>query len=162
MIAEGGPYFQSNPERERGIRRLSPRWRFLVLRIFARRPEGAATNQPRATPWDCADHPRSSPERARQGDAFVTPFQGFWHVRIPIPRALPWAFLCGPFGANSKTAQHQKARARGLLPESSPALRVGMMAVAVTLCATHELTALEKRSTDPCLKLERITREPGG
>jgi hypothetical protein len=42
----------------------------------------------------------------------VPPFQGFGHVRIPIPRALPWADMLGPVGANSKTAQHQNARAR--------------------------------------------------
>jgi hypothetical protein len=38
-----------------------PRSRFLMLRGSRFRPEGAVTNQPRATPWDHVDHPTSEP-----------------------------------------------------------------------------------------------------
>ncbi len=100
---------------------LSPRWRSFDVAFLARRPKGAATSQPRATPWDRTDHLRSSPERARQGDSRVPPFQGFRHVRIPIPRALPWAFLCGPFGANEAARDSRpfagSGRGRGAVAE---------------------------------------------
>src|SRR5262245_486108 len=41
-----------------------------------------------------------SPAGAKQS-APVTPFQGFSPDSLPIPRALPWAALFGPFGAVS-------------------------------------------------------------
>jgi hypothetical protein len=45
-----------------------PRWRFLRLRVLSfRRPEGAATRQPRATPWVSIHPPSPSPVRAQQG-----------------------------------------------------------------------------------------------
>ena len=53
---------------------------------------------------------RPSPERAQHRQPLVAPFQGLFFAGIPIPRALPWADLFGPFGANSKTAQHQNGR----------------------------------------------------
>ena len=108
-----------------------------MLRILVRRPEGAATNQPRPTPWDCASHPRSSPERAKHGDAFVPPFQGFGHVRIPIPRALPWAFLFGPFRGKFQNSATSKRASDGRWPRpardtAGPLLtrRVGMATIA--------------------------------
>jgi hypothetical protein len=79
----------------------------LMLRSLRPAPKGQPQVSPGQRPGT-RPTPRSSPERARQGHPFVTPFQGFRHVRIPIPRALPWAFLSGPFGANSENAQHQK------------------------------------------------------
>jgi hypothetical protein len=65
---------QTNPTRQRGDRRGralatagAPRWRVLVLRYFALRPEGAATKQPRATPWEeYVNRECPSPERAKQ------------------------------------------------------------------------------------------------
>ena len=44
----------------------------------------------------------ASPERATQTIAnagFVSPLQGWQYHSNPKPRALPWAFLFGPFGA---------------------------------------------------------------
>jgi hypothetical protein len=85
-----------------------------MLRIFARRPEGAATNQPRATPWDCANQPRSCPERAKQGARFVAPLQGFGYIRIPIPRALPWDFLSGPLQGKFQNSATSKRASEGV------------------------------------------------
>src|SRR5438132_6671997 len=69
--------------------------------IFVGRPEGAATNQPRATPWDRVGCRDLSPERAKHRWPRVAPFQGLRSVRRLGPRALPWADLFGPFGAES-------------------------------------------------------------
>ena len=69
--------------------------------FLVRRPEGAATSQPRATPWD-SDATRSpSPVRAKHRGTLVSPFQGSGWVWARVPRALPWANLFGPFRANS-------------------------------------------------------------
>jgi hypothetical protein len=65
------------------------------------RPEGAATSQPRATPWDPIGTRSPSPVRAKRRGALVSPFQGSRGVRARAPRALPWAELFGPFRANS-------------------------------------------------------------
>ena len=54
------------------------------MRVAARR---AKTNQPKATPWDFAAMP------------VVLPFQGDDAQHKRKPRALPWAFMFGPFGA---------------------------------------------------------------
>ena len=32
---------------------------------------------------------------------FVSPFQGCWILLVPVPRALPWAFMECPFGAET-------------------------------------------------------------
>src|SRR5271166_5440081 len=53
------------------------------------RPAGAATNQPRATPWDHEFIRTSSPERAAQESGVVSPFQGLDRNTRPKPRALP-------------------------------------------------------------------------
>ena len=56
------------------------------------------------------------PERASQRHLLVSPFQGSVAGRGSGPRALPWAVMFGPFGANSKTAQHQNPPASGPVP----------------------------------------------
>jgi hypothetical protein len=72
------------------------RLRVLMLRIFSYRPEGASTNQPRATPWDCTNQPRSCPERAKQGDAVVTPFQGLLACPDPYSQGVALGFHVRP------------------------------------------------------------------
>src|SRR5438270_11987049 len=62
-------------------------------------PEGAATYQPRATPWGGVDHPKPSPERATQtgpGPTLVPPFQGCPVVGAPVPGAMPRADVLRP------------------------------------------------------------------
>ena len=78
-----------------------------------RRPEGARTNQPRATPWELVVDPPSSPIGAKQFLPFPQerpgtsipwrlPLQGCAALtglalpRLPCPRALPWADLLRP------------------------------------------------------------------
>ncbi len=67
--------------------------------IIVHRPEGAATSQPRATPWDRIGWRSLSPDRAKHRRARVPPCQGSRSPGRPGPRALPWAELSGPFGA---------------------------------------------------------------
>jgi hypothetical protein len=45
--------------------RRSARWRVLMLRLWIFAPNGAVTNQPRATPWEHVHHQRPSPVRAK-------------------------------------------------------------------------------------------------
>ena len=69
------------------------------------RPEGAATNQPRASPWDYDVKCASSPERAAQWYGVVSPFQG---SRINVqtdPGAMPRADLFGPFRTKSEVRE---------------------------------------------------------
>ena len=88
-------------------------------------PEGAETNQPRATPWGPTNDPnRPSPERAQHGKATrflsespakrssgmsrpVLPLQGMSYSRVPVPRALPWADLWLPLSGRRTKAQLQ-------------------------------------------------------
>jgi hypothetical protein len=81
--------------------------RVLMLRLLGRRPEGAVTNQPRATPWDHVQQPGPSTESAIQNSVLggtassqepriVAPFQGIPFLGIPVPRALPWAGMLFP------------------------------------------------------------------
>ena len=69
------------------------------------RPEGAVTNQPRASPWDYEVKCASSPERAAKWYGVVSPFQG---TRINVrtePRAMPWASLFGPLQGKTRRAR---------------------------------------------------------
>ena len=71
---------------------------------FASRPEGATTFQPRASPWGPDRNEKSHALKGhdkRVGQSIVSPFQGWAESHSHrIPRALPWAFLFGPFGAS--------------------------------------------------------------
>src|SRR5437016_7918181 len=87
-------------------------------------PEGAATDQPGATPRELDDHPRTSPEGAAHGPAprlegsppghlpsrrtprvecRVGPFQGRGHHLLVSPGRCPGLVCCGPCGATSPT-----------------------------------------------------------
>ena len=77
------------------------------------RPEGAPTNQPRATPWERYRFTPASPERAKQivsrlaRSHVVSPFQGFptRAHRNPGRRcALPWADLWLPLRGEGNRA----------------------------------------------------------
>ena len=65
------------------------------------RPEGAATHQPRATPWESIHQTDTSPERARHMriPASVSPFQGWGRRRSLLPQgvALGW-IVAAPVG----------------------------------------------------------------
>ena len=72
------------------------------------RPEGAPTNQPRATPWESSPACLASPERASQGEAplcFALSGLGSLHPR-DLGQRSRWSLcprlVCGcPFGAES-------------------------------------------------------------
>ena len=96
-----------------------------MLRFFLCRPEGAATKQPRATPWEnrlaarplpckgktISPHPNDAsvePASVRNLNSttvprLLRPFRAR-NYRIPAlsPRALPWADMLSPFGARLK------------------------------------------------------------
>ena len=90
-----------------------------------RRPEGAVTNQPRATPWEHF----SSDARALTGRNRIRFFTGDWDVAIAencgaltghassesrLPGRCPGLACRFPFGAEFGTAQHENAPARGV------------------------------------------------
>ncbi len=60
------------------------RWRVLKLRIVFR-PEGAATNQPRATPWEGMQNapPALKGRHKERLPQFVVPFQGEGDLMTP-------------------------------------------------------------------------------
>ena len=79
-----------------------------MLRCLLFAPNGAATLQPRASPWeDDPDMPHALKGR-RKRHALVAPFQGFIAGGSRSPRALPWANLWLPLlggGPNSATSK---------------------------------------------------------
>jgi hypothetical protein len=77
-------------------------------RVFA--PKGQPQISPGQRPGTIATH-SPVPVRAQHRQPLVPDFRGLFSAGIPIPRALPGADLFSPFGAKSKTAQHQKPRA---------------------------------------------------
>ena len=96
------------------------------------RPEGAATNQPRASPWDPGDHPPSPALKGRHTEAGAgkeracTALSGLAIGGNPHrPRAVPWADLWLPLRGEISQAPLQNARARGMPPD--PRSRVGLV-----------------------------------
>src|SRR5580704_4602593 len=96
-----------------------------MLRLLGRRPEGAVTNQPRATPWDHVQQPGPSTEsaiqnsvlgglRARKSRDLWRPYRACASLESRFPGRCPGLKCCFPFGAEFQIAQHQNARARGL------------------------------------------------
>jgi hypothetical protein len=76
-----------------------------------RRPEGAVTNQPRATPWEHVQQPRPCPERAKQNADFHVrlrrrdsrelwrPYRACASLESRFPGRCPGLSCCGPDGA---------------------------------------------------------------
>ena len=60
-------------------------------------PEGAATSQPRAAPWEGELSRSSSPERAQQHPEVCFALSGLDPIFERCPRAMPWAVLFQPF-----------------------------------------------------------------
>ena len=93
---------------------------------LGRRPEGAVTNQPRATPWDHAKQPRPCPERAKQNAVFHVrlrhrnsrelwrPYRACASLESRFPGRCPGLKCCFPFGAEFQITQHRNAASRGL------------------------------------------------
>ncbi len=93
---------------------------------LGRRPKGAVTNQPRATPWDHAKQPRPCPERAKQNAVFHVrlrhrnsrelwrPYRACASLESRFPGRCPGLKCCFPFGAEFQIAQHRYAASRGL------------------------------------------------
>ena len=78
--------------------------------IFVFGLEGAATNQPGASPGVSVDRLAICPERAKPHHALVPPFQGLIDVDIVIPGRRP-GLICGcPFGAKSRNRRLQLPR----------------------------------------------------
>jgi hypothetical protein len=71
-----------------------PRGDCFDVTLYFIRPEGAGQNRRKSRPAMCR------------------PLRALSKVWQPPPRALPGADMFGPFGARSKTAQHQKALVR--------------------------------------------------
>jgi len=74
------------------------------MREWILRPEGAKTNQPRATPWDRGTVGFPRPERAPQvplARLCVAP-SGLAALRVRFPRALPWADMWLPLRGEDK------------------------------------------------------------
>ncbi len=63
---------------------------------LGRRPKGAVTNQPRATPWDHAKQPRPCPERAKQNAVFYVRLRHLQPRLVARARAFPFSLwnLC--------------------------------------------------------------------
>ena len=103
---------------------------------LGRRPEGAVTNQPRATPWDHVQQPRPSPERAKQNSVFHVrlrrrnsrelrrPYRACASSESRFPGRCPGLACRFPFGAEFRIAQHRNAASRGL-PFPVPSARAG-------------------------------------
>src|SRR5207249_3866407 len=74
-------------------------------------PEGAQTDQPGATPRDCGDHPKPSPERATQTcprSAPVPPCQGFFSgACLPSRGDAPGWFVAAPSGRGNSVPRSQ-------------------------------------------------------
>src|SRR5437867_10788982 len=87
----------------------------VVLSVL--RPEGAATNQPRASPWDPGDPPPSPALNGRHTEAGAgkerawTALSGLAVGGNPHhPRAVPWADLWRPLRGEISQAQLQNWR----------------------------------------------------
>jgi hypothetical protein len=95
----------------------------LMLRLLGRRPEGAVTNQPRATPWDHVQQPGPSTEsailnsvlgglRARKSGDLWRPYRAFPFLESRFPGRCPGLACCFPFGVEFQNSATSK-RARG-------------------------------------------------
>ncbi len=102
---------------------------------LGRRPKGAVTNQPRATPWDHAKQPRPGPERAKQNAVddglqrltsrdLWRPYRACASLESRFPGRCPGLACCFPFGAEFQIAHHRYAASRGL-PFPVPCARAG-------------------------------------
>ena len=66
------------------------------------RPEGAATDQPRASPWDHEVKPSSTLKGRHKAPEMFRPFRARVSTSDPIPGRCP-GLICGcPFGAKEK------------------------------------------------------------
>jgi hypothetical protein len=90
-----------------------------------RRPEGAVTNQPRATPWDHVQQPGPSTESAIQNSVLGglrhrnsrelwRPYRARATSESRFPGRCPGLKCCFPFGAEFQIAHHRYAASRGL------------------------------------------------
>jgi hypothetical protein len=91
-----------------------------------RRPEGTATNQPRATPWEHVQQPSPSPDGAKQNSVFHgrlghrdsrdlwRPYRARAYSESRLPGRCPGLACRFPFGAEFGPAQHENAPARGV------------------------------------------------
>jgi hypothetical protein len=109
--------------------------RVLMLRLLGRRPEGAVTNQPRATPWDHVQQPGPSTEsaiqnsvpgglRARKRPDLWRPCRAFPFLEPRFPGRCPGLACCFPFGAefqNSATSKRATCASRSPTAMSSSA-----------------------------------------
>jgi len=88
-------------------------------------PEGASAYQPSATPWVAGPHhARVLKERRIPADGERVPNQPLCGVPsermngiLPFPRALPWAGMRRPVGAENERSGHKKSEGRGLSGE---------------------------------------------
>ena len=123
LLFASRPPFRVVPFSRPHGRRLTRRPRFHVAPLGSR-PEGAATNQPRATPWGPDNDPDPpSPERAQPGQvpsllsrSLAKDHREILRDRVPclalsgrgsftrvsVPRALPWADLWLPLRGGTK------------------------------------------------------------
>ena len=80
-----------------------PRGDCFDVALYFIRPKGAATKQPRATPEVAVAKPSTEPCKGDTSPVGCSApsglFPSFFAV-FRVPRALPWAVLSGPFGAN--------------------------------------------------------------
>jgi hypothetical protein len=95
-----------------------------MLRLLGRRPEGAVTNQPRATPWDHVQQPGPSTEsaiqnsvlgglRAHKSRDLWRPYRAFPFLESRFPGALPWAGMLFPLRGGIPEWRNIKTRASG-------------------------------------------------
>ncbi len=93
---------------------------------LGRRPKGAVTNQPRATPWEHFHREHPGPVRAKQNAVFHVrlrhrnsrdlwrPYRACASLESPFPGRCPGLKCCFPFGAKFQITQHRYAASRGL------------------------------------------------
>jgi hypothetical protein len=97
----------------------------LMLRLLGRRPEGAVTNQPRATPWDHVQQPGPSTEsaiqnsvlgglRARKSRDLWRPYRAFPFLESRFPGRCPGLACCFPFGAEFQNSATSKRASEGI------------------------------------------------
>ena len=147
-----------SPQRAASVGKV-PKFRVSDGRIpksTAFRPEGAKTNQPRATPWGWRTTKDLRPERATQSGRIclcVAP-TGLRRHRLSPPRALPWAGISLPLRGERQNAQIQQVseeRARGRTPSLT-------LRVAASLPDAYDFRVQAVTSATVCWNFRRVSR----
>ena len=113
--------------RRRGVSDTGPTRQFWCCALFTPRPAGAATYQPRATPWVKRGHvlisSYLSPERARQRVSFVPRLQGLSLRGTHRPQGAALGCFVAPLRGDIRKAQPQNAPAKQPSTAPRPARR---------------------------------------